>query len=575
MARPLPLGVFLSALIERLAAMPTDELRSAVIDFASSLPPRERQPFLEQFGAPPPKPGDETAALLADLEVLEEEAAATGEPEWGELDEWHDRYGFGLDDETVEPDWGPALADLLAAAGDLFLGGHTATAVEAFRRLFRVAGNAVADGWWLGLDDDLAVEAAARYLRSTWAQAKDGAEAEALGLALIEVSTVVRPASLSLDAASAAAPIPLRELGRFVTDWIAALERLAASPENGGWAHELLLDAVASTTGIDGLLALARQGGVRAGDAWLAAVDQARREGDMGAAARAAAEGLSAIGRGPQRAVLAERKAVLAANAGDDEGALEGWLEAWRSAPTRDRLLCTLHASRQNQTDAHTVAVLADESDGLPDATRAVLLSLAGEFDAALKVASAKPANPSRRGWAPAGTDAAPVAVPVALGAGADAANAERFADTVLAGLLGGVDRVLGLGDWHRDLGGHERDSPPLPSHGLTLAELLTDELRQHELPDGARRKLLNQGTRLASSAIDLIVGPKDRRRYNVAATYAIAVAEATALTAGSEAGDSAADRFAAQYPRHTAYRHELDEARRRSPLLSNPPRRR
>ena len=26
---------------------------------------------------------------------------------------------------------------------------------------------------------------------------------------------------------------------------------------------------------------------------------------------------------------------------------------------------------------------------------------------------------------------------------------------------------------------------------------------------------------------------------------------------------------------RHTAYRHELDEARRRSPLLSNPPRRR
>jgi hypothetical protein len=83
--------------------MRAEELREVVLAFAESLEASERAVFLQRFGAVPARPVEATEALLADVELLEEEAESTGEPDWDEYDEYHDRYGWSPDDEFSEP----------------------------------------------------------------------------------------------------------------------------------------------------------------------------------------------------------------------------------------------------------------------------------------------------------------------------------------------------------------------------------------------------------------------------------------------------------------------------------------
>ena len=79
--------------------MPTEELRQVVLAFAESTAASERSLFLQRFGAGPARPLEPIDALLADVELLEEEAGSTGEPGWDDYDDYHDRYGWCFDDE--------------------------------------------------------------------------------------------------------------------------------------------------------------------------------------------------------------------------------------------------------------------------------------------------------------------------------------------------------------------------------------------------------------------------------------------------------------------------------------------
>ena len=100
-----PLGRFLAAVADRIATMSPEELREVVLAFAESTAASERSLFLERFGAGSARPVEPIDALLADVELLEEEADATGEPDWDVYDEYHDRYGWSFDDEFREPGW--------------------------------------------------------------------------------------------------------------------------------------------------------------------------------------------------------------------------------------------------------------------------------------------------------------------------------------------------------------------------------------------------------------------------------------------------------------------------------------
>jgi len=145
-----PLGPFLSAVEARLGEMTLAQLRKVVLGWARHLDPSDRPAFLERLGAKVEAPKDRSQRLLESLDLLEEEAAATGEPEWSEADEWRDRYGWGLDEEdSVEPDWAGAFRDLVREAGSVFLSGDVAVAAEAYGRLFKIAGPVSEMGWGL------------------------------------------------------------------------------------------------------------------------------------------------------------------------------------------------------------------------------------------------------------------------------------------------------------------------------------------------------------------------------------------------------------------------------------------
>jgi hypothetical protein len=274
----------------------------------------------------------------------------------------------------------------------------------------------------------------------------------------------------------------------------------------------------------------------------------------------------------PQRAALADRLATLAENAGDARAAIEARLEAWASGASLDRMLAVVHATRQAGLEAEAVASLAERADeaGVAPASRAALFLLAGRLESA--VAAGTEATPTLRGgWMPGGADT--VLVPALLLAGVDATRHEAFPRLVLADLLCRTDDVVGRDDLRRRT--YDPDAPPLPAHNLNLGELLIDALGRLDLHAEDRRALFEKAERLATDAVATIVEAKSRRRYRDAAAFAIAHAEAIAALHGPAAGDRAAAEADARYPRHSAYRSELADARRRSPILSTPTRRR
>ena len=74
-----------------MGEMTVGQLRKAVLGWARQLDSADRWAFLERLGAKLEVPGDRSERLIQSLDLLEEEAAATGEPEWSEADEWRDR----------------------------------------------------------------------------------------------------------------------------------------------------------------------------------------------------------------------------------------------------------------------------------------------------------------------------------------------------------------------------------------------------------------------------------------------------------------------------------------------------
>ena len=581
----MPLGRFLSAIEDRIATIAMEDLREMVLAFAESVEASERLVFLERFGARPARPLEPIEALLTDVELLEEEAESTGEPRWDDDDDYRDRHGWSSDDEFREPDWAPNLVELLRRAGVVFLRGDPAAAVQAYERLFSVAAAAIENGWSVATEPsetDVMREAAARYLRAVGECGKREDRPDRLRRAASLLGRALLGNGVSyaaVEGARAAAPAA-REM--LLEDWVSALAPLVErdDPYYGDWAHRLLLEVVEQLEGLPGLAQLARRGGRRAGRNFVAWFDAARRQGDDATALIAGEEGLRSLRRSAERAALAERVAMMAHAAGRLEDAVVARVEAWDSLPSLDRLLKIVEAARRAEVEEATITELAKRRppSGVPAPIRVVLLVLGGQLDTAVKE--------NRAGLAPSvdklprATDAslaAELLIPILLAAGADATRHDRFAGSVIAGLLNTAETLADRGYFPSsfiDGFDEDDDAPELPpdvSHDLALGNLLAKALERMAIPTAKRHLYLDAGTTLAAAAVARIVGNKDRRRYSQAAALAVAHAEAIAITSGRAAGDAAAEAAQSQYPRHTAYRSELMSTRMRSPFLTSP----
>lgn len=612
-ARSIGLGPFLRVLQARLQALQPEAIRAALLFHAERLSAREREAFLAIFpeatsGRSPgeaPALGSEPSGdlLLADIdrfvEAIRRGAYYDG---WGWDDDIHEERAYG--DES----WVEEMDDLLAAAGGAFLDGDLALAREAYRRLLHAflleedgatfSGPRPADEM---VETDLS-EAKARYLRTLYQTTAPGDRPERLVgelTALRHVGDRIR-----LQALVDASPEPLSDLEAFLPAWINRLRsELAAAGPFASEARALLSEAVELHGGPEGLRDLARSLGTdhpELFEDWIGALIRAgRRQEAIGSAQEALAMPPS---HGAARACLCETIARVAAEGGDQELALEARRQAWRAAPSRDRLLELVAAARVVGRQEDVIANEADLVEASLGAGKdkrsfagsvrqaCEVLLLAGRVQPALK--AAKRADPL--GWSGAG-HAGPVLVPFLMVAGSVGAVPEQ--SLLLSDVFdsintaGWMDRHapldsqytidVPLDDGEDDVAGdplaahpsHPQDPGPAPAEPLLLSSLLGERLAREPFSEAERRRWLAEAKKLVEKRTAAVVEGKHRRAYDRVALLVAACGEALEMAEGRGRGTAFAAEVRARYPRHTAFRSELDRATRGSPLMPDPPR--
>lgn len=576
-SHPGPQGLkeFLTVLESRLVALPAEQLRAVLIGHAERLAARDRVAFLAIFPTTTSAPGGsglpvpDAGALLADIDAFVERVRSGAYFEgWGWDDDLHEERAWG--DES----WAGEMDDLFAGAADAFLAGDLDLARNAYGRLldaFRLdeevgmfCGSASASDM---VDADV-TEAVARYLRAIYETTPQPERAEVLYRRYTDLCHLAPTLNLQAIADTRRGELP--DLERFLPGWIEIL----TEHTGGFWARDrqrLLTEATVWHAGTDGLADVARRPGDHQPTAYLDWIDALTRDGRLAEAAAAAREAL-AVGCPAERAAeAADRLATLSQRLDDSAGALDATRTAWRTHPTRPRLLALVAAAQTTDALDATLSAETDRGGAAPDRLTCELLLVAGRVDAATdRLAESDPLGWSRP------THPGPVVWPYLLVASTSVALDKTTHLGRLFAAIDTADRWYGghSDDLDLDLADDQAadlakaDSPQAGT--LTLSTLLARCSREHPGTPAQRQRWLTVARDIADRRID--VGNKYRGAYQRVAVLAVAYAESLTL-AGDPSGAAAyVAGVRARYPRHTAFRSELDRATRESPLLPAPP---
>jgi hypothetical protein len=579
-SQPGPQGLkeFLTVLEARLAAMPVAQLRAVLIEHAERLPARDRATFLAIFPATAAAPGGsglaapDSDALLADIDAFVEQVRSGAYFEgWGWDDDLHEERAWG--DES----WAGEMDDLFASAADAFLAGDMDLASNAYGQLldaFRLdeeAGTFCGPGSPSDMVDTDVTEAVARCLRAVYETTPRPERAGVVHRRYTDLSHLAPALDLRAIADTRRGDLP--DLEHFLPGWIEVL----TEHTGGFWARDrqrLLTEATVWHAGTDGLSTVARRPGGHQPSAYLDWIDALTRDGRLADAAAAAREALAVTGFPGERAAdAADRLATLTDRLGDPGGALDASRTAWRTHPTRPRLLALVAAAQTAGELAATLDAEAGIAGTEPDRLTCELLLLAGRVDAAAgRLGASDPL-----GWS-SPTHPGPVVWPYLLIATAPAAVDKTMHLGRLFAAIDTADRwysghagSLGLdpADDTADTDGPDTGSTPLTA-------LLTHRSGEHPATPAQRQHWLTTARDAADRRIDAVVGNKHRGAYQRVAVLAVAYAEALTLAGDPSRATAYITGVRDRYPRHVAFRTELDRATRESPLLpASPPRRR
>jgi hypothetical protein len=573
---PQGLGEFLAVLEQRLAALPVEDLRAALVAHAERLPASNREAFLAIFPAPGAGackvPGPRLAPcpdgtrLLADIDAFVDRVRSGAFFEgWGWDDELHEERAWG--DES----WVAEMDDLFAAAADAFLAGALALAKDAYGRLLGAFDLDQEVGTFCGSEiasDMVATdvpEAVARHLRAVYETTPLPQRAEGLYDRYADLRHLAPGTSLRTIAATRRSGLP--ELDDFLPAWIDVL-----TEETSGYQardrQRLLTEATVWHAGTDGLATVARRPGDHQPTAYLDWIDALTSDGRISDAAAAAREALTGTGwPGERTAEVADRLGTLSTRLGDPRAALDAHRTAWRTHPNRNRLLTLVTAADAAGQRAEVLAAEADLVATIPDRLGCELLLLADRTDtAATALAVSDPL-----GWSDP-DHPGPVVWPYLLAAAV--APAVPAADTQLGQQFAAIDTT---GRWYAntavDLPDDESGEPSgAPSR---LSVLLACHIAHHPGSPQQRQQWLDVARGVVAQRVDAVVSNKHRGAYQRVAVLAVAYAEALALAGNQAAAAAFFTGTRSRYPRHVAFRDELDRATAASPLLPAPPARR
>ena len=568
----LSLGRFLTALHTRLDALSREDLRSVLVAHAEHLPVGERQRFLDVFPDPggrlPKADGQPETSLLADIDAF---AALLAEGDQDEAEAWEaDGYHDGWYDEDPDPSWVPEADALFAATGEMFVSGRLDVAREAYARLLALFGP-VGDHTWSSLEiwrletTDTA-ETMARYLRAVYETTAPQDRAAAVHQAYLTLPWSTKEPALDDIATTRQEGLP--DLASFLPGWIDRLltETSQPSPET---RVRLLTEAALRQGGVEALADLARRSGPHQGGVALARIDALTTAGRPDEAAAAAREALDLLGGDSRHlAAIADRLADLTTRLGDTAAAVRARRRAWRAEPSRRRLLA-MAGSGLAAGVAH--ATLDAEADDVAatDRLSCELMLLAGRLDGAITALTQSAALGWRRSSHPG-----PVVLPFlwAAATGTPPEPDQGHLGRAFAALDEDPDATYRGHVW--DAADDEPSltaDPPQAGEG-SLAALLGQVILDRPGSPADRDRWICIAATVVHARIDAIVSDKHRSAYARAAGLAYAHAEAlVAMDKGSQA-QAFLGGVRAAYPRHVAFRRELDTASRTSTLSARRP---
>ncbi|MHB8509297.1 MAG: hypothetical protein ACYDGR_11710 [Candidatus Dormibacteria bacterium] len=351
----------------------------------------------------------------------------------------------------------------------------------------------------------------------------------------------------------------LPEFASFLPAWISALKR-DRRPGFEAEVRRLLCEAVQLKDGLDGLLTLARERGVKQPEVYLELVMELE-EVDHQRAIAAAREALAApVPSGDVRAQIADRLVGLVPDAAERVDASR---QAWQASPSAPRLAMVAQAAIQAgladpvlASEAERVAGIRGDHETRPTPRLiAALQVLARLLDEAVDQA-----RRAKREW---GSSEHPVSVviPSLLAA---ATGCRDLSGSAIAACFAGIDQE----SRHAQQWGLRADSPDAdvnqqPGAGESLSPRLTDMIRQRlstAWPQDDREHWLADAKELTLMSVASVLGATQRHSYQRVARYVAACGAAIAINGGS--GDEFVAGIVASYPRHVAFRRELENTR-------------
>lgn len=570
------LGEFLTALHDRLRPLSRENLVAVLGSHAERLPARERQAFLDIFRAPTAVPTEPGKSAAVELEArIESFAARVAAGEYAE-DEGYRWDGYGWEEEKTA--WAPDADALFAEVGEVFVGGDLVAARAAYERLLATFGLVGDDGWSLDLwqlESTDVPETLARYVRCVYETTPVAQRVQAVHQVFRDLGGV---RAVTLAEVSTTRVDPLPDVDAFVPGWIDAL-LTEGDPPPLRHRVRLLVEAAILRGGVDALAAVTRRPGPHQGGVGLAWIDALTDQGRLVEARAAAEETLDLPGADHgHRARAADRLADVLAHAGDTLAAVAARRRAWALQPDRTRLLALAGTSRDAGVLLETLAAEADElaraGRAAPDRLGCELLLLAGRLDEAVAALAGSPPLGWHRADHP-GQVVLPFLWAAAMGTAPPAGSGH------LGRLYAEIDvdptalpQFEGWSGWD-DIRGMAQDRLPraallragLPLTGPPLTGLLADAIGRLSPDPGTREEWLVSAGRVADARIDAIVSGKHRDAYARAASLAFAHAEALAGVGRTAQARDYLAAVRARFPRHTAFRGELDAAATTSTL--------
>ena len=463
--------------------------------------------------------------------------------------------GFGWDDEIHDErsygdeSWAGEMSEYFREAHDAFSTGRLGLARAAYRKLFDALDLDDEVGTFSGQEPAMVMldanlhEAMGQYLRAVYETSDPG---ERAGELLRHWARLPLPGEEpSLQDIRDCAPEDLPDLDQFLPLWVGML---SDGDRGNKLVRTLLVEAAKMSGGLGSLGDLARRPGPGQGSLFLEWIQALRSVSADSQAADAAREALDIAEIGSyNRAAIAEELAELSEP--DGGAVLEARRLAWRSEPNATRLLVLHHAAAQL---GDPVQVMAEEllhaesgqpAEALGGPLFSCLLLLSGEVERATKLLALPPTQRERE-------VSGSVIVPYLLVSAAKALGGAEDARSWASNYLITVNWSTSV---YGRFGAPDREGIP------TLAELFASRIGA-ETPDAALlESRLEAALAQLGRDVDAVVSNKRRGEYPKAAEWLAHGARALSLARGGDVGQSWFQDWSTRYPRHVAFRRELE----------------